>query len=53
MTGAPLDEIVDLLNIIRGDLNDKQVSADELHAIHEIECADNLAAFAQAVAEAD
>jgi len=45
MTGAPLDEIVDLLKIIRDDLNEKQKSADELHAIHEKECEDNLAAF--------
>ena len=52
MTGAPLDEIIDLLVIIREDLNDKQKAADDLHALHEQECADNLAAFNQAVEEA-
>ena len=52
-TGAPLDEIVDLLQVIRDDLNDKQAAADDLHALHEKECEDNLASFAQAVEEAN
>ena len=52
MTGAPLEEIVDLLQVIRGDLNDKQAAADELHALHEQECEDNLAAFNAALEEA-
>ena len=53
MTGAPLEEIVDLLNVIRVDLAKQQSDADDLHALHEEECATNLAAFAQAVEEAD
>ena len=53
MTGAPLEEILNLLDVIRNDLGDKQQAADELHALHEQECADNLAAFNQAVVEAD
>lgn len=53
MTGAPLEEIVDLLNVIREDLAKKQTDADDLHALHEKECEDNLAAFAAAVEEAN
>ena len=53
MTGAPLEEIVDLLNVIRDDLTKKQADAQALHELHEQECADNLAAFNAAVDEAN
>ena len=53
MTGAPLEEIVDLLNVIRDDLTKKQADAQTLHELHEQECADNLAAFNAAVDEAN